>query len=79
MVATTAYGMGIDIAHVRFVVHLDLPNSPEAYFQEIGRAGRDGKPANALLLYGLQDMLQAQQLVTVKSSSSTKEGRQLKS
>lgn len=64
MVATTAYGMGIDIAHVRFVVHLDLPNSPEAYFQEVGRAGRDGKPAKSLLLYGLQDMLQAQQLVS---------------
>lgn len=79
MVATTAYGMGIDIAHVRFVVHLDLPNSPEAYFQEIGRAGRDGKPANALLLYGLQDMLQAQQLVTFQSSSSTIEGQQLQS
>jgi ATP-dependent DNA helicase RecQ len=57
MVATTAYGMGIDIAHVRFVVHLDLPSSPESYFQEVGRAGRDGKPAKTLLLYGLQDML----------------------
>ncbi|RNF49988.1 ATP-dependent DNA helicase RecQ [Marinomonas hwangdonensis] len=79
MVATTAYGMGIDIAHVRFVVHLDLPNSPEAYFQEIGRAGRDGKPANALLLYGLQDMLQAQQLVTLQSSSSIIESQQLQS
>lgn len=61
MVATTAYGMGIDISHIRFVVHVDLPGSPEAYFQEIGRAGRDDKPAKALLLYGLQDMLQAQQ------------------
>ncbi|MGB3383684.1 MAG: RecQ family ATP-dependent DNA helicase [Marinomonas sp.] len=61
MVATTAYGMGIDIAYIRFVVHVDLPDSPEAYFQEIGRAGRDDKPAKALLLYGLQDMLNAQQ------------------
>ncbi|REG85701.1 RecQ family ATP-dependent DNA helicase [Marinomonas pollencensis] len=60
MVATTAYGMGIDIAHIRFVIHVDLPDSPEAYFQEIGRAGRDGKPSKALLLYGLQDMLNAQ-------------------
>lgn len=60
MVATTAYGMGIDIAHIRFVIHVDLPDSPEAYFQEIGRAGRDGKPSKSLLLYGLQDMLNAQ-------------------
>ncbi|SBS33932.1 ATP-dependent DNA helicase RecQ [Marinomonas spartinae] len=61
MVATTAYGMGIDVPDIRFVIHFDLPSSPEAYFQEVGRAGRDGKPAKSLLLYGLQDMLQAQQ------------------
>lgn len=62
MVATTAYGMGIDIAFLRFIIHIDLPDSPESYFQEIGRAGRDQKPAKSLLLYGLQDMLSAQQL-----------------
>jgi ATP-dependent DNA helicase RecQ len=73
MVATTAYGMGIDIAHVRFVVHLDLPNSPESYFQEVGRAGRDGKPAKSLLLYGLQDMLQAQQLAALQPLAAEKE------
>lgn len=73
MVATTAYGMGIDIPHVRFVIHLDLPNSPEAYFQEIGRAGRDGQPAKTLLLYGLQDMLQAQQLAVSQPLSAEKE------
>lgn len=70
MVATTAYGMGIDIAHIRFVIHLDLPSSPEAYFQEVGRAGRDGEPAKSLLLYGLQDMLQSQQLVALQSSGA---------
>ncbi|WP_219702037.1 RecQ family ATP-dependent DNA helicase [Marinomonas lutimaris] len=73
MVATTAYGMGIDIAHVRFVVHLDLPSSPESYFQEVGRAGRDGKPAKSLLLYGLQDMIQAQQLAAMQPLAAEKE------
>ncbi|MBR7888433.1 RecQ family ATP-dependent DNA helicase [Marinomonas sp. A79] len=77
MVATTAYGMGIDIEHVRFVVHMDLPNSPEAYFQEVGRAGRDGQAAKALLLYGLQDMLQARQLATSQPQSAVKEARHL--
>ncbi|AEF54765.1 RecQ family ATP-dependent DNA helicase [Marinomonas posidonica] len=64
MVATTAYGMGIDLPQIRFVIHMDIPNTPEAYYQEIGRAGRDNEPAKALLLYGLQDMLKAQQLVS---------------
>lgn len=73
MVATTAYGMGIDIAHVHFVIHVDLPNSPEAYFQEVGRAGRDGQPAQALLLYGLQDMLQAQQLAAFQPLAAEKD------
>ncbi|MDD4031660.1 MAG: RecQ family ATP-dependent DNA helicase [Bacteroidales bacterium] len=55
MVATNAFGMGIDKADVRYVVHLDLPDSPEAYFQEAGRAGRDLKPAWAVLLYHPSD------------------------
>lgn len=79
MVATTAYGMGIDIPHVRFVVHLDLPSSPESYFQEVGRAGRDGKPAKSLLLYGLQDMLQAQQLAALQPLSAESERQHLSS
>ena len=55
MVATNAFGMGIDKPDVRIVLHLDLPDSPEAYFQEAGRAGRDGEKAYAVILYAKSD------------------------
>ena len=59
VVATVAFGMGIDRPDVRFVAHLDMPDSPEAYYQQIGRAGRDGEPSDTLLLYGGEDIARA--------------------
>lgn len=63
VVATVAFGMGIDKPDVRFVVHYDLPRNIEGYYQETGRAGRDGLPADTLLLFGAQDMVLARRMV----------------
>ncbi|MDA8382535.1 MAG: DNA helicase RecQ [Betaproteobacteria bacterium] len=75
MVATIAFGMGIDKPDVRFVAHLDLPKSIEAYYQETGRAGRDGEPAAAWMTYGLQDI--ALQRARIDDSESPPEIKRL--
>ena len=76
--ATIAFGMGIDKPDIRYVFHTDLPGSPEAYYQEIGRAGRDGEPADTMMLYGLDDIRMRRSFIEREDGGADRKRREHK-